>query len=207
MNHKPESNRDQIDQLLDASLTRYNSTAEPRGGLEDRILANLRSHPVAEASGWFSWHWFNRNWITASAVAIATVMLIAVLLMPRTQRQNPSPIIATNKNAEPTPIHQTTPDTGASQRRVSTKHHAPSAKSLPSQHITVAAAVPHLEVFPSPTPLSAQERMLLSYVRRTPREVMVAVSEEQQLHEQEWMQGMQSMQPQQRSEQKSENLK
>jgi len=49
--------------------------------------------------------------------------------------------------------------------------------------------------------------MLLSYVRRTPREVMVAVSEEQQLHEQEWMQGMQSVQPQQRSEQKSENLK
>ena len=226
MNHEPESNRDQLDQILDASLARYNRAAEPRGGLEDRILANLRSQPAAATSGWFSWRRFNRNWMAASAVAIAAVMLVAVLLMPRTQRQQPSPIVATNNNAVPigsrsNPSQPTTSGAASALNptprgkaakgwgtpRVAAKHYASAGNSAPIQQVAVAAAVPHLDVFPSPTPLSVQERMLLSYVRRTPREVMVAVSEEQQLHEQEWMQGMQAMQPQQRSEQKSENLK
>src|SRR5256885_17161779 len=82
MNHEPESNRDKIDQILDASLANYNRAAEPRAGLEDRILANLRTQPVPAASGWLSW-----QWLTGGAVAVAAVVLLAVLLMPRTQRQ------------------------------------------------------------------------------------------------------------------------
>jgi len=205
MNHEPESNRDRLDKILDASLARYNRAAEARAGLEDRILANLRSQPATEASGWFSW-----RWITSGAVAVAAVVLI-VWLMPRAQRQQTSPIIAANHNAARPAIgtSATHPATGAtsSPRRLVVKHYASAGNSARPQQVAVAAAVPHLDVFPAPTPLSSQERMLLSYVRRTPREVMVAVSEEQQLHEQEWMQGMQSVQPQQRSEQKSENLK
>ena len=209
MNHEPESNRDRLDKILDASLASYNRAAEPRAGLEDRILANLRSQPIAETSRWFSW-----QWMSAGAIAVAAVVLVAVLLLPKSQRQQGPLTISSNKSSAPNvavsprnPTLRGKAAKGWGTPTVIVKHYASAGNSARPQQVAVAAAVPHLDVFPAPTPLSSQERMLLSYVRRTPREVMVAVSEEQQLHEQEWMQGMQSVQPQQRSEQKSENLK
>jgi len=208
MNHEPESNRDRLDHILDASLAHYNRAAEPRAGLEDRILANLRSQPVAEPSRWFRW-----QWLTSGAIAVAAVVLIAVMLMPKAQRQQPPPLTATKTDVpravETNPMSPATQTMPASPRRLLVRHRplATRETSESTHQVTVAAAVPHLDVFPAPTPLSSQEQMLLSYVRRTPREVLVAVSEEQQLHEQEWMQGDQALQPAQRSEQKSENLK
>jgi flagellar motor component MotA len=43
----------------------------------------------------------------------------------------------------------------------------------------------------------------LSYVHRTPKEILVAVSEEQQQHEQEWLEQMNQLQ---KSAQKSGSL-
>ena len=126
MKYEDPDREKHLDAILDAALALYHRDAEPRTGLEDRILANLRTQPLAQRPRWLAWPWMT------------------------------------------------------------------------------AAAVPHQEVFPSPAPLSQQERLLLSYVKLTPEKVLIAVSEEQQLHEQQWMQEIEQMQ---KSQQKSEHLK
>jgi hypothetical protein len=48
-----------------------------------------------------------------------------------------------------------------------------------------AAKLPKLEVFPSPAPLSEEEKALLAFVRQTPRDGLVALSQIQQQEQQE----------------------
>lgn len=195
MNHEAKSNREKHrDQLLDGALANY-ANAEPRAGLEDRILANLRTQPAAETSSWFNW-----KWMVASAAA--AVLLIALFLSPWKRQQSPiaPSSTASNRNnvapnrtqtngtqASKTPPRATTLASAA--RPMTAKWHAPRAAAA-SGNRQQLAAVPHQAVFPSPVAPSAQERMLLSYVKQTPREVLVAMSEEQQQHEQEWLQEM-----------------
>jgi hypothetical protein len=66
-----QEEKDNLDQLLDGMLARYGA-AEPRAGLEGRILANLRSHADPRSSV---------SWMTVAAAAIA----IVVAVMHRTQ--------------------------------------------------------------------------------------------------------------------------
>jgi len=198
MNYQDPDREKQLDAALDAALAHYNRDAEPRVGLEDRILANLRTQPLAQKPRWLSWRWM-------TAAAITAIVLIAILLTPRTQpKPSPNPITAAANNAKTSTV-QNAPKIVASKVTPMKRR---SAKSKPAKEtITPSpqlAAVPHQPVFPAPAPLSQQERMLLSYVRRTPETVLIAVSEEQQLHEQQWMQEMEQLQ---KSQQKSEHLK
>src|SRR5215472_2559365 len=59
---------DELDRLLDAALASY-ANVDPRPGLDERILANLRSeHPVAHA--W--WYW-------GLATALAAILVVLAL--------------------------------------------------------------------------------------------------------------------------------
>lgn len=70
-NPHPESHRDRVDALVDAALAQY-SAAEPRAGLEERILANLRLHKRTDSRvGWLP---------IAIAAAIALVAIPAYLV-------------------------------------------------------------------------------------------------------------------------------
>src|SRR5260221_9831170 len=72
---------DALDRALDAALAQY-SAIEPRTGLEDRILANLRAEQVhAHDRAWWRW---------AVAAACATVVFVIIGLAWTSIRRAPT---------------------------------------------------------------------------------------------------------------------
>jgi hypothetical protein len=149
--------RDELDRTLDAALAKY-ASAEPREGLEERVLANLRAANTRSAqSAWWNW----RFAVIAAVLAIAAVavwqwnkpMQTPIANHPSTIRQAPvGPDLAHQDGNSAQPIK--------SARWLRPRHRP--------QHETVAAN-PKLDVFPSPLPLSEQEKILASYVSQYPK--------------------------------------
>jgi len=163
---------DDLDPALDAALRRY-ASVEPRPGLEDRVLASLRSQHVraAEHAWW--------RWGLAAALA-AVVVVLALAWRP----EKPAPLAQTPVTHQtpleaPPPAAEATAYNGvphASPRR-RTERHATST-------IEPAEANPRLEIFPSPQPLSEQEQLLAAYVAQFPeRAALVAEARMQELQE------------------------
>ena len=156
-----------LDELLDSALSTY-SSAEPRLGLETRILANLR-----DAAGTAASPWRNFKWLWAGAAAAVAVLLIAFLLGRRSQIAPPANnVVRTQPPAQPAPqVHSSMPVTAGNAAGDRPKMRA----SLHPQSVALTLAQ-RPQVFPTPTPLSEQERLLLSYYARTPREELIAQS-------------------------------
>jgi hypothetical protein len=156
---KHNEQRDQLDDILDAALAKY--AAEPRTGLEDRVLANLRVESV-QAPNSIRWRWW--QW-TAAAVAVGIV--VAVFMWRSVQ--SPHPAIA-NRPAIATPAHST-PSAEQPATQIAHSHSGDSTQLHPHSAIerhphsnSTVAAAPKLNVFPSPQPLSEQEKILADYV-------------------------------------------
>ena len=149
----------EVDTLLDAGLARY-SSAEPRPGLENRILAGLRAQP--QPSRWLDWR-------RAGALATAAVALVIVILF---FRQPPPPMPPQTATSRPAPVAPAppTPTPPVAQPPRTAKASAPRSLS-PVQQARVES--PRLETFPAPAPLSEQERLLLLFARQTPQEAVL----------------------------------
>jgi hypothetical protein len=162
----PENDR-KMDEMLDSMLANY-SAAEPRPGLETRILANLREAAKKERPQ----GWWNFKWIWAGAVA-AAIIVAAVLIGGRHRVAPPTNVVV--RTSQPAPSPEIQPHAPTVPKQVGKIHRRkPSAHTLP-QNATLALR-DRPAVFPTPTPLSEQEKLLLSYVAGTPREEVVAQS-------------------------------
>ena len=162
MNYNDNHRDALLDQLLDASLARY-SQVEPRPGLEERLLAGVRAEPSRPL--WLRW-----AWLPATAGAVALIVVGALVL---SERRTPVPAPRVARTAEaPTAV---APSFAAKE----TVPVAP-AKTTPRATrpaTTSLAALPRRQEFPSPSPLSEQEQLLLRYVQQTPKEeVLTAAS-------------------------------
>jgi hypothetical protein len=162
-----------MDEMLDSLLASY-SSAEPRPGMETRIVASLREAESREASrGWWGF-----KWLWAGAVLAAVIVggaLISgkrhVAPPPRTVVQTTQPVV--QKPSVQQPVIQSSVPTAVGSERVIHRH-----KTLapgPQQNATLARSH-RPAVFPTPTPLSEQERLLLQYYSGTPREEVIAQS-------------------------------
>ena len=147
--------RDDLDRLIDSELARY---ADPRAGLEQRILTRV----VTEGPQRFS---LLRNWQRWAFVGVvAGAMVLAVGIQLATHRK------VTFNTADATrPLHQVKPTTTVPD------HHVPTLRSMQipttvhgttrrSKAIEAAHTQrrPKLEVFPAPQPLSEEEQALLA---------------------------------------------
>jgi hypothetical protein len=150
--NQPDTENDAIDRRLDAALSTF-AAVEPRAGLEDRVLANLRAQSERTPErGWW-------RWAAVGALAMVVMMLV-VFLSWRTRK--PQLVKA--------PDHVTKHDVASNQAAsdlVLLPHHATSVKTAvtnrtphPAERATVA---PHLSQFPSPEAMSDQEKMLADY--------------------------------------------
>ena len=169
----------QIDDMLDSLLANY-SSAEPRPGLDNRILANLRDAESMEASrGWWGF-----KWLWAGAAVAAAIIVGAVLMSGRRHVAPPSntvvqtvqPAIQQPVVPQPTVQHpsiQSSAPEAVGQDRVIHRHKT--LAPAPQQNVTLAWSQ-RPAVFPTPSPLSEQERLLLSYYSSTPREEVIAQS-------------------------------
>jgi len=159
-----------IERWLDSAL-RARIDAEPRSGLEDRVLARLKSGAQSNA---FTW------WPVLSAVAAAVVIALALLiLLPGGQNRNLANGVP--KRSQPD-VHEaplrTAPITAMTNLGPQ-KHFPPASRRDVHQnglhpYRTVAATagyvhppqLPKLAAFPAPQPQTAEERMLARLAAR-----------------------------------------
>lgn len=153
----------QID-MLDSLLASY-SSAEPRPGMETRILANLREAEKKAPQGWWDFKWL---WAAVAAVAI----VIAVVLIGGRNRTTPpaNVIVKANQPASQPEIQPLAPIVRRETAKI--HRHKPSTPAMP-QNATLALSQ-RPAVFPTPTPLSEQERMMFTYLENTPHEIVIA---------------------------------
>jgi hypothetical protein len=166
MSDQEKDKQMQIDDMLDSLLTNY-SSAEPRPGLETRILANLREAEKKAPQGWW-----NFKWIWAGVVA-AAIIVTALLINGRHRVEPPTHVIVKTSPAVPQPAIQ--PHAPVEYKEVTKVHRRKLAAPALRKNTTLALKQ-RPAVFPTPTPLSEQEKLLLSYLAGTPREEVVAQS-------------------------------
>ena len=155
----PDDRDRMLNRLIDSALAGQH--VEPREGLEQRILANLRAQPALRP--WWRWMW-------VPAVVAAALLLIAGLRVIRTSEPRSKPVIV-----EKAPPAVTTPQAPVMVAGRPAPHPAP-------RRVVATAATPSLprqQTFPSPAPLSEEETMLLALLRRNRAEaVLVAQTQE-----------------------------
>lgn len=167
---------DGLDRALDTALAKY-SAVEPRVGLEDRILANLRTAAPPRRPPWWRW---------GLAAATLAVVLIGIALSLHIQKPAP-PRIATHVPATTPAPHDSTIALGhrnANPAPPRTRHLRPRE---------TAAANPKLETFPSPQPLSEQEKILAAYVSQFHDEAVLIARVRTEASKQELEQELQEM--------------
>jgi hypothetical protein len=156
--------QDELDRILDAALAKY-AAVEPRTGLEERVLSTLRAEHARVP---------DRAWLRWSLLAAVAVMVIVVATLAWRSGGASHPVVAnhpssaTEGRAEPTAqiVLSQTPVQKAKVRR---SHALVVSRSQPN------IRPPKLEQFPSPQPLSEQEKLLLAYVAEDPeRAVLIA---------------------------------
>jgi hypothetical protein len=143
--------RDNIESLLNDALASY-SRQEPQPGLEQRVLHRIHA-PAAPRLAFPRWIW---------AIPAAACLLWASILWTR---------------------HVVTPD------RIPVTHVAVARVTAPPKpetpHIVTRPrkrkAQPRLPQFPAPAPVTNEERALLAFVTRAPREAQEALIDAQQL--------------------------
>lgn len=147
---------DDFDRALDGVLAKY-ASIEPRAGLEERIVRNLRLATVtANPRPWW-------NWRTAGMLAV--VLLIAALLLWWRKPSTQPPIVVDRPPARAAPMDPYWANREST--RAAKKKPQRRATGPRPQHETVASG-PKLDVFPSPLPLSEQEKLLAIYVGQYP---------------------------------------
>jgi len=181
------------DRDLDAALATY-AAVEPRAGLEQRVLANLRAkRQRLAARGW-------RRWPALAALAVAvSIAVVSASWRIRSKAFNAatasgsasregvakdsSPGVAAQSN-----VGKPAFESGSLHGRAQSTRHA---KGAVANHLaahespqteTAGEAAPKLERFPAPEPLSEQEKLLVRFVEDDPQEAaLVAEARAEQL--------------------------
>jgi hypothetical protein len=169
------------ERLLNQSLQQY-SAAEPRPGLESRILQHLAER---SRQPWYSVFAMPRfAWPLA-----ATAALLAIALGTWQYRKpalRPSEVAQTTASAAPSAPPQIAPTVGIAPTTAPIANRAHKAQPPQLARREPPPELPRREQFPSPAPLSDQELLLLTYLRTTPKEeVLLAVAQREAEREQE----------------------
>lgn len=174
-----EDNNEAVEKWLDAALKQYGA-AEPRPGLENRVLANLHAERARRA---LSPPW----WRPAAVVVTIAILTGGALLLSRrpdiTGRtvSNQASLSLGNREHE-RPVATTIKSPVAVKQLV---------RRQPESHSPHASSEPRLEQFPAPAPLSDQEVMLAQYVRERRQQAILVARARAELRKQDLEQFMQ----------------
>lgn len=159
--------RDLLDDVLDRALAAH-GRAEPRPGLELRVLAALRSRPPLP---WWKAFLSSRPAWAALGVFAAAGGLAAFLLVgtPRPGEIEKPQVAAVSEPTAPVRTIGTTPAPTPAVPAVTEPDTVPPPRR-PTTRLASAPRVPRRASFPERHPLSEQEQLLLRYVATTPAE-------------------------------------
>jgi hypothetical protein len=146
--------RDELDAMLDAALETYVDT-EATPGLAQRIL-NVTSRREPRR--------LMVRWMPLAASALAAAVLIAIFIAHRTvSPSTTSPVMArvpSNRSGPDLPI-RSSPTASSLPVRWGGRHAIKAATHPPAQ-----SPLPRREVFPTPAPLTAEEKAVLKLENR-----------------------------------------
>jgi hypothetical protein len=148
-----------VDRWLNAAMKQY-SSIEPRSNLEKDILRGLRTAQDRSTP--------RMAWLVFAAAMVALVVAGALISMHHGDTQQvaierTTPVASGAKN--PAETRQTSPPLSVISTSV--------RKKTPRPHATEAKAQSWPAQFPTPHPLTEQERLLAEYVRERPQEARV----------------------------------
>ena len=152
-----------LDRLLDSVLSTYGDPG-PGSGLDQRVLASIRTRIAAEPAP-------RRRWLPwAVGLPAAACLLLFFLAGPKTAH---SPAIPAKVVTQPQEFPITTAHTGPlpalrPQLVPRTRQVPFSRQSRPGGHATRSVALPKLDVFPTPQPLTQAEQALVAFAVRAP---------------------------------------
>ena len=152
----PDEKDRRLDEWLDDGLQQYGQ-AEPRFGLEDRVLASVRAE--RERRDTRQWRWW-------PALATVTAMIVVGTFFGIRSQQRTSPSVARTQ-ATPGQEMPEAPSQAEIARRPTGQARVSSRRGW---HEPVQAAGARQEQFPSPQPLSEQEKILARYVLHFPQQ-------------------------------------
>ena len=155
-----------VDDLLDSLLSRY-SSAEPRPGLETRILANLRQAQERKPRLWM------QPWLLGAGAALVSLALLLLLLLQPRPSQYHAPIQAHKPEQRPKE-NDVSGQLSVTQRRVITRIERPGAIAKMDDEIQGLPPSSRPAIFPTPMPLSEQEGFMFLYLANTPKEELIA---------------------------------
>jgi hypothetical protein len=148
--------RDDLDRTLDAALAKY-ASVEPREGLEERILANMRAASTRDAQrAWWNWGF----------AVLAAFLLLAAALVWQWNKPTQAPIANHPSTLKQAPV---APDLAHRDGNNVPQRSLPRRTARHQPEREVVAANPKLDVFPTPLPLSEQEKILAAYVSQYPK--------------------------------------
>jgi len=167
-NWKPTNGeQDEFDRVLDAALAKY-TAAEPRAGLEERVLANLRGEQARIP---------DRVWWRWTAVAAVAVVIVVVLALSLRSDKASRPIVVNHPSTPTEAPRERETEIVSNAHSSGTRPARPSAARKPAvrpspPEVAIARA-PKLEQFPSPQPLSEQEKLLQNYVAQNAEQAVL----------------------------------
>ena len=162
------TSKDSLDRWLDSAFRQYGN-AEPRPGLEQRVLANVNRQQEQIAPRWW--------WALAASGAVAAILLLWLAIAPQHPKHQSN--VAQNL---PQPALRELPPRRPSAGEI--KRVPKPVKPIAVTARTQVAAAPHLSQFPSPRPLSAQEFEIANYVKQFPSEALLLAQEHEQFEKQ-----------------------
>jgi hypothetical protein len=173
-----------MDDMLDSLLANY-SSAEPRPGLETRILANLKLANPRDTEGREAGRgWWGLKWMWAGA-AVAALIVGGLLIIGKGKRHVAPPTHTVVQTAQPAVqqpavqqpiveqpmVQSSVPAAGGAPPAIHRRHKTLAPE--PQQNATLAVSQRPAS-FPTPSPLSEQERLMLAYLNNTPHEEVIA---------------------------------
>lgn len=159
-------NREERERMVDRVLNEALAPQEiePRAGLEQRILANLRAQP--EPRPWWRWR---KTWAPVTAAAALIALAIGLRMTDLTPPMKPTMVVERRPSIAAAPKIVPAP---ATQVRVQVRARHGSPATLVIAGSVTPPGPPRQDVFPSPEPLSEQERLFYQFVRQSPREAV-----------------------------------
>jgi hypothetical protein len=160
--------RGEVSGELETALAQY-ASVEPRSGLEQRVLAKLRGERGAARGGWSRW------WLAAAGAFAVAVAMAGAGVVLWNARDRGTTAVGTGSSSQIGAVqtggavqHPAIAVEKSGERARSTLGERASRVHRPRPPVAVVAVQPKLEQFPSPRPLSEQEKLLASYVERYP---------------------------------------
>ncbi len=136
--------RDELDRLIDGALASY-ADAEPLAGLEQRVVNRVRG--VRK----------RRRWLVCGVGAAVAASVVVGIVMWSGQKTVVKKAAVMVARVEPAVAPRETAVVSAPKARVRVKR------------VARTRVLPKLEQFPTPTPMTAEERGLVVLVRRDPQ--------------------------------------